>query len=352
MTVLLLVGIVAAQLIQERSMQTVRPPAPPDELLVSVAVPVYEPDGSMSMETVTMPASGPAVVHMFTRRSICQPAMSVTEPAEAGVAWRVATQIVTRSAEQIVVSIDWRRVFDSGKKTSSGPAGAVQLTLQAGARIPVDFAPNIRPAADCRAVGAGLEIRAARGMTAGPVDPSLVPTGATAGGRGALNADLWLLHAAPRDRLGTSHQSMRLDSNGGAFTFPGLTVSTARGDVSVEIAGSIARYRTASGGEYLLVSLRRVISGAGAPPQGFSGSTSSLIALPPPEEVVSFEMPAVATRGRGGAGGGGRGGGGGAASGGGARIAAAAPTTAAQISALLDGHTFSLRMRVTPVPVS
>ena len=347
---LVLVAMVAAQLVQERQIQPVRPPAPPEELLVSVAVPVYEPDGSMSMETVTMPASGPAVVHMFTRRSVCQPAMSAAEPAEAGVAWRVATQIVTRSAEQIVVSIDWRRVIDSGKKTPAGPAGSVQLTLQAGARIPVDFVPNVRPAADCRAVGAGLEIRAARGMAAAPADPSLVPVGATAGGSGALNADLWLLHSAPRDRLSTSHQSVRLDNNGGAFTFPGLTVATARGDVSVEIAGSIARYRAPSGGEYLLVSLRRVISGAGAPPQGFTGSTSSLIALKA-EEVVSFEMPAVVTRGRGGAGGGGRGGGGGAAAGG-TRTGAVAPTTAAQISTLLDGHTFSLRMRVTPVPVS
>jgi len=347
---LLLAGILAVQLLQDRQVQTVRPPAPPDEILVTVAVPVYEPDGSMSMETVTMPASGPAVVHMFTRRSVCQPAMSAAEPVDAGVAWRVATQVVTRSAEQITVSVDWRRVVDAGRKTTAGPAGAVQLTLQPGARIPVDFVPNVRPAAECRAVGAGLEIRAARGMAAAPSDPSLVPIGATAGGTGALTADLWLLHSAPRDRLSTSHQSTRLDRNGGAFTFPGLTVATARGDVSVEIAGSIARYRTASGEEYLLVSLRRVITGAGAPAQGFSGSTSSLIALPRPEDVVSFEMPAVAgTRARAGAGGGG--GRGGAGGGGGARVGAAPPTTAAQISALLDGHTFSLRMRVTPVPV-
>ena len=346
---LLLAGFVALQLIQERSVQQpARPPAPPDEILVSVAVPVYEPDGSMSMETVTMPASGPAVVHMFTRRSVCQPAMSATEPMDAGVAWRVATQVVTRSVEQITVSVDWRRVVDAGRKTTAGPAGAVQLTLQPGARIPVDFVPNVRPAAECRAVGAGLEIRAARGMAAAPADPSLVPVGATAGGTGALNADLWLLHSAPRDRLSTSHQTTRLDRNGGAFTFPGLTVATARGDVSVEIAGSIARYRTTSGEEYLLVSLRRVITGAGAPPQGFSGATSSLIALPPREEVVSFEMPAlVPVRGRTSAGGGGGRGGGG---GGGTRVGAVAPTTAAQISALLDGHTFSLRMRVTPVP--
>jgi hypothetical protein len=347
--ILLAVGLFAAQLFQERlAVQSVRPPAPPDELLVSVAVPVYEPDGSMSMETVTMPAAGPAAVHVYTRRSVCQPAMSATEPSEAGVAWRVAIQVVTRTAEQLTVSVDWRRIVDAGRKTASGPAGTLQLTLQAGARIPVDFVPNLRPAADCRAVGAGLEIRAARGMASAPQDPSLVPVGAIPGGAGALSADLWLLHSAPRDRLSTSHQSTRLGNSGGTFTFPGLTVATPRGDVSVEIAGSIARYRTTSGEEYLLVSLRRVITGAGAPPQGFSGSSSSLIALPRPEEVVSFEMPAVVNaRTRGGAGGGGRGGAGG---GGGARVGAAAPVTAAQVTALLDGHTFSLRMRVTPVP--
>ena len=329
--------------------QTARPPvAPQDDLLVSVALPVHEPDGSLAVETVTLPASGPAVVHMFTRRSVCQPAMSAAEPAEAGVVWRVAVQVVTRSPDQLVASVDWRRSWDGGKKVGGGPAGSVQLTLQNGARIPLDFVPNVRPAPDCRAVGAGLEIRASRGMaSAGAADPASLPMGATPGGRGALNADLWLLHNAPRDRLATSHQTVRLDTAGGSFTFPAQTVPTARGDVSVEIAGAISRYQSPTGGEFLLVSLRRVVSGAGTPPQGFSGSTSSLIELPPPNEVVSFEMPAVAARGRGGAGGGGRGGGGGAALG---RSGAAPPTTATQVSALLDGHAFSLRMRVTPVP--
>lgn len=344
MHVLLLALVVLAQTAASSQMIAQRQPPPPDDLLVSIALPVHEPDGSLAMETVTMPATGPGVVHMLTKRSVCQPAMSLSEPAEAGVVWRVAVQVVTRTPEQLVASVDWRRIWDGGKKVANGPGGAVQLTLQNGARIPLDFVANTRPVAECRAVGAGLEVRASRGMSPiGGADPATLPAGAMAGGRGALNADLWLLHSAPRDRLATSHQTLRLDRSGGTFTFPAQTVSSERGDVSVEIAGAISRYRTPDG-EYLLVSLRRIVSGGGAPPQGFSGSTSSLIQLPPPEEVVSFEMPAVGARERAG-GGGGRGGGGGGAIRGGQ-----APPPVVQVSTLLAGHSFALRMRVTPVP--
>ena len=364
--------LVAALALQTAGFQAMRgqtPPPPPEDLLVVLALPVHEPDGNITIETVTMPASGPGVVHAFTRKSVCLPGVGTSEPSEAGVAWRIATQVVTRSPTQIVVSIDWRRIFDGGRKVSNGPAGAVQLTLQPGGRIPLDFVPNLKPGVDCRAVGAGLEVRAVRGVPPGPaIDTALLPVGATPGGGGALNAEFWLLHNMPGDRLGTSHQVMRISVRGGSFSFPALIVPTARGDLQVEFMGSIARYRTPDGGEYLSVSLRRVLAGAGLP-QSASAWTTSVIPLTL-DEVVAFEMPAIAA-GRGG-GGGGRGGGGG-----GARIGAAPPTTSSatatgtaagsqgglmsreagatglqtvSAASLLQGHSFSLRMRVSPVP--
>ena len=89
-----------------------------------VAAPVYQPDGAVAAETVNLPAAGAGLVHIFARRSICDPAVAgAAEPADAGFGWRIASQIVSRSEKDLVVSIDWRRVWDAGRKISGGPNG-------------------------------------------------------------------------------------------------------------------------------------------------------------------------------------------------------------------------------------
>jgi hypothetical protein len=345
-------------LLQAGGAITPPPPAKPAaDFVVLVAAPVYHPDGAITAETVALPQTGAGLVHLFTRRSLCNPAgTGATEPTDALFGWRVASQIVTRTEHDVVVSIDWRRLWDDGRKTPSGPGGTVQLTLHLGDRIPLDHITNSRPRQDCRAVGLGLEVRLAQSEIPAPArTPPPLPPGATPGGAKPVDAELWLLHTLPSDIQKVVHQTVRLPTEGGRFTFAPTAVTTARGDVTVELTGSIDRYRTPTGDEFLLVSLTRRVKGVGLPAEGVTGTTGSVV-LSVPNEVLSFEMPGQTRRIVGGA----RGGGGAAASagagGGGtgatqsARAGAGGRVAAgpAQVAALLEGHQFALRLRIVP----
>jgi hypothetical protein len=374
MVPILLIGLIG----QAPAAQAQVVPAP--EPRVVVAAPVYHPDGAVTGETTTLAGASPAVLHVFSRRSICDTATpSATEPRDAGFGWRIASHVVRSSESEVVVSIDWRRLWERGQKLSNGPAGAVQLTLSTGDRIPLDHIPNVLPDEVCRAVGMGLEVRLGRAAAAARPGGTTLPLGTREGGTGSLDVDLWLVHTTPGGSQHAEHQTVRLTSAGGMFTFAPVKLDTTRGEVGVELSGSFQRYTATTGGEFLLISMSRVITGGNAPPAGVSGTTSSLIAVPRPDEVLSFEMTAgggfAARGGRGGGGGARVGGGGGGAvaagggggsvgaggrgggatgqvtarGGGGGRISGAAESML-QAIALLEGHRFALRLKVTPVP--
>jgi hypothetical protein len=346
---------------------------------VIVVGPVYQPNGVVNGETISLPPGTPSVAYVFSRRTLCETAtITSTEPADAGFGWRLAAHVLSATPAEVTVSIDWRRVWDGGQRLMSGPAGTAQLSLHPGDRIPLDHISNVRPTQDCRAVGMGLEVRLGHipARRAVPVTP---PLGAREGGVGLLDVDLWLVHTAPSGREQAHHQKVRLSTTGGPFTFAPVTFSTRQGEVGVELNGTFLRYTSAGGSEFLLLNMSRVVSGGTAPAGGLAGSTSSFVPLPRGDEVLSFEMLSgggFGARGRGtgggvvgaaggGVGGGGGGGarsaGGGVASGGGQAGGRGSGTggvstagqanlkNAMQVTALLDGHRFALRVRVTPV---
>lgn len=364
---------------------------PPGELKVVVAAPVYQPDGATNAETATMTGAGPNVVHLFGRRSICDVAVTgAAPPSDAKFGWRLTAQTLSATDALVVVSVDWQRLWDRGQKIGNGPSGTVQLSLHPGDRIPLDLILNPLATDACRAVSLGLEVRLARtAPDSRTPDSSLLPLGATEGGAAVLDADLWLVQRLPSGIEQAHHQSVRVPAQGASFSFPSVTVPTARGDVTVEVGGSFKRYKAPAGNEYLLVSMTRGLAGAKMPAGGTSGGTATVIPLPGPTEVLSIEMPApgggggTATGGpRGRTGGGGAGGGavgagmrgqGGPRSagpppdpaagagqtatgpaGGGARGGRGVGTEAlaAALSGLLEGNTFSLRLRVTALPGS
>jgi hypothetical protein len=344
------------------------PPPPAAELRVILTAPVYHPDGSVTGETATIAPGGPSVIHVFSRRSLCDTAApAAAEPADAGFGWRVALHVVRATDAHVVVNVDWRRVWDRGQRLANGPSGAAQLTLARGGRIPLDHIPNDLPGESCRAVGMGLEVRLGRAASSVGAGGVALPIATRAGGAGQLDVDLWLLHTTPSGSQQAQHQTVRLTTAGGGFTFAPVRFETTLGEVGVELSGSFRRYTVTTGGEFLLLSMSRVISGAGAPPNGLAGTSSSLVALPQPDDVLSFEM--VSGSGGFGGGRGGRGGaigagarGGGAATGdpaargagggvrGGRGAGGGSAAGVLQAITLLDGHRFSIRVKVTPVP--
>jgi hypothetical protein len=171
-------------------------------------------------------------------------------------------------------------------------------------------------------------------------------------------------------------------------------VPTPNGDVRVELTGAIDRFSAPTGGEYMVLSMTRLLTGQSLPEAGVSATTGSIVTMPVlPTDVLSFEIPGAArsrgaARGGGGvavaagggvarAGGGGGGGGTGAevrrspagalgqaagtaqagARGGGGGRGSETPAASgrvlapsnAQVAALLEGHQFAIRLRVTQV---
>jgi hypothetical protein len=355
--------------------------------------PVYQPNGTVNGETISLPGTTPSVVYVFSRRTLCETAtITSTEPTDAGFGWRLAAHVVSATPTEVAVSVDWRRVWDGGQRLKTGPAGTAQLNLHPGDRIPLDHISNVRPSEGCRAVGMGLEVRL--GQIPAPRKPGEVtlPLGAREGGTGLLDVDLWLVHTSPSGGEQAQHQKVRLSTSGGPFTFLPVRFTTGQGEVGVELNGSFLRYTSAGNNEFILLNMSRVVTGGTAPASGLPGTTSSFVPLPRGDEVLSFEMlsgggfgarsrggggaigPAGAqARGAGGGGGtasggvrsgggGARSGGGGGAGGRGTGMAGASPeelakglttlTNAMQVTALLDGHRFALRVKVTPVPGS
>jgi hypothetical protein len=346
------------------------------EWVVVVAAPVYLPDGAVQTETMPLPVAGVGQVHLFSRKTLCAPAaVGPTEPADASFGWRVTSQIIARSDTEVVVSVDWRRLWDDGKKTRTGPGGTVQLTLHPGDRIPLDLIANASPSAACRAVGMALEVKLARTTPASPPpSASMLPIGATPGGAKAVNAELWLTHTSPGGTEQVLHQIVRLPEAGGRFSFPATGVTTRRGDLNVEFGGTIDRFRAPSAAEYIVLQMNRLVTGEGLPASGLSATTSVVVPMPGEGEVPSFELTGSGARGRSGAVAGGVRGGGSATAGGGARSANPGQVTGvgaaagagggavargggrggaglsdvAQLAALLEGHQFSLRLMIRP----
>ena len=294
------------------------------DLHVVLAAPVYQPDGAVGTETATIANSSPSLVHLFGRKSLCDTSSTgAKEPSDAGFGWRVSVHTVTASPAAVVVSIDWRRIWDQGKKVN-GPGGTVQLTLHAGDVIPLDLIPNARSTDGCRAVGMGLEVRLTRSAAPAPINSALVPIGATAGGVGSYNADLWLVHTMPTGIQQSQHQRIELRPSGAVFSFPPVKVTADTGDVNVAVTGSFVRYQAIGNGEFVLVSLTENFNDIGTRTPILGGATNLLLDLklkevvqlvmPQPFQGLRVGPPIGAGRGGGGArgaggGGGGRGGG-------------------------------------------
>ena len=201
-----------------------------------------------------------------------------------------------------------------------------------------------------------------------------------------MDAELWLIHKLPSGTEQVLHQTVRVPAAGGQFGFVPIPVETARGNLTVQLTGSIDRYRTPAGTEFLVLSIVRALTGEGLPPAGLTGTTSSVVPMPEPGKPLLFEMPGSIARGAaaGGRGGAGTGGARGGGSGGGAVAAATTgagggtvtmrgsgdPQGAAgtggvrsggggrgggslaqmtQNAALLEGHQFALQLQIAPV---
>jgi hypothetical protein len=305
-----------------------------DEPVVQVGVFSYLADGTVQGSAYDTEPSLSSVVYVSD--SFCRMGAGKSPPpAGAADAWRFSGRVLSRTAEEAVVQLDWQRILDNGRSTST-PTESVQLTLKAGDQVLLDsLLPRTQPSCSIASVGFEARYRArfsefpkfkelmesnkaragtARGVGGGGGGGGVGAgagrtsrgTGRAAGpgtgggvrlvpGARMLRVDLWLVHSVPGREDEVLHQELRAPFEGAAFAFAPVAIDGPGGSASVQVTGSFAVPTNSQTGNQQLVFItsRRVTRGDDQPrdPADVAGSSRIIKAMPGPDDVLSFEMP-------------------------------------------------------------
>jgi hypothetical protein len=104
------------------------------------------------------------------------------------------------------------------------------------------------------------------------------------------DGELWLVHTLADGTEAAQKQTLSFGADNRDFAFPPIPVATTQGVIDVEVAGAIRITSSATAGERLLMVITRQLTGPAGESLGWGGASKS-IAIPPPGEVVSFELP-------------------------------------------------------------
>lgn len=325
--------------------------------------------------------------YVWTDKTFCSmgsaPSMPTTTP---WVGWHFVGTVQNLTPETgrgaIQFKVEWQRIWENGARVAEGSKGTSSTSLREGERLVLDSA-NGGGTEGCGATQVRLEVGA---ITRAPYRIGFFSQGrggtlggalAGAGGRGAAantnplvtpkttplefqkrleatrtnrlfvrpgsyDAELWLVHRHPDGTETTQQQTVRFTGTDQAFTFPNVAVPTAKGDISLDISGTLRAvagddpnvqspfgpnfstgfhsfdFKTWVTGDTairLAVSIARRARAGGTPPLDTRGGSYFLMDVPAPADVVSFEFPSLQKA----------------------------------TEDLLKGHSFSLRIKVTPV---
>jgi hypothetical protein len=170
-----------------------------------------------------------------------------------------------------------------GSVSSAGAGGSVAQVASAGGAI---------------ATAAAAEARG--GVTRTPSNGfSFVGAGGTRGFTGYQRAELWLVHSIPNRPDEVLMTSTIATTTVGDFAFAPVAVQTSTGLITVRVTGTVELGRDANGTPKLVFGARRRTSFVPASRQPRDGEASveaggvasTVVAVPGPEEVLSFEMP-------------------------------------------------------------
>jgi hypothetical protein len=346
--------------------------------------------------------------YVWADRSLCGLGAGNSAPTNTPwVGWHFVGTVQSISSEggrnAVTFRVEWQRIWDNGARVAEASKGTQSNSLREGERLELD-----RVIAGAGAGGAcgTTNVRLELGAVARPAyrvglanRAQDMLTSARAGGRGAAagaiapkamagntqlpetvkqykleafglqqsyDAELWLVHRKPDGTEATElKQTIRFTGTDVAFAFPGVVVNTSKGDLTLDFGGTLRagvgpdaktfpsfylrnnltdaylvqagrggdsfftfaapeRYARATGADAatapdnavrIAVTFARRIRG-GNPAIDTRGGSYFFMNVPAPTDVVSFEFPSL-------------------------------PNVSED---LLKGHTFSLRIRVTPVP--
>lgn len=380
-------------------------PAPAAPLQLEVALRGYAAGDRVGRTSAGDSAIDRLDGYAWADRTLCAVGSGTSAPASntPWIGWHFSGAVQGTVSEggrnAVVFRVEWQRVWENGARVAEGVKGTQSSSLREGERLELDRVN----AADGAVGGCGASnVRLEVGVVARPAYRMAVANqardmlaGAQAAGRGgagsvaaapttgdfakrfkeydsalqgflkqpgSYDAELWLVHRRP-DGTETTEQMQKVRFTGSdvAFNFPAVVVTTSKGDLTLDFTGTLragvgpdaksfpslyARglnvnpladaqsrafflFNSADGTPIrnamvdgtnadnavrIAVTIARRVRG-GSPAIDSRGGSYFFMDVPAPTDVVSFEFPSL-------------------------------PNVTPD---LLKGHTFSLRIRVTPV---
>jgi hypothetical protein len=288
------------------------------EPIVQVGLFGYRADGTVSGAAYDTAEPTLGSIVYATASGCSMGAGNRQPPAGAMDAWQFSGRVLSATADEAVVQIDWQRIRAQGNQVST-PGNSVQLTLRAGDRVLLDsasadgtcsythtaFEARYEPRRGAfRGVGVGsgggggTGVGSRIGVGSGTGGGVGVGSGGRPAAGGLWNVNLWLVRSAPGRKDESTHTALRVTQDGGAFAFPPVRIETALGPVVVQVTGSFrVRPEGPDGQRLVFTTSRRATQASGGTPRdtalSVSGSSTTTTALPGPEEVLAFELPPV-----------------------------------------------------------
>lgn len=332
----------AAQGVVRATTQSADVPASP---VLQVAIVSLRADGS---ERAAASAGGDGPMNYTLQMgSACGLTASTTgATGSPRIGWRAEARVTNTTADGVAARVEWQRLWDAGAASSEGQRGTTEVTLKAGETLLLDSVA-LPPESNCDAVAVRLQLTAGprlfgrgafgragggggvlRGAGAGAGGTMTGRGGARGSGGGSslragfgsggavsgrrvtdpMDLEVWLVHQPPAGGEAVQRIAMQGVPGTAAFEFPIVPV----GSVGVELTGRLSVVLNANDAPGLQLTFNRLVHDGSGRASASSGSRG--LAMPGPADVVSFELPAV--------------------------TGAHAP--------VLQGHRFSLRVRVGP----
>jgi hypothetical protein len=290
-------------------------PTPQSESVVQVGLFGYRVDGSSTSAAWDTEPSLSSTV--YASSTLCNVgAGDRTPPPNAAHAWKFSGTVLSKTADEAVVQLNWQRVVDRGQPFA-GPQNTIQLTLRHGDRVALDTV--IPESSACQSASATFEARfgprdwttatlvtptagASRGPSGtGSGAGSGSGAGQTVSGKAAagpniatpIEAELWLIHRVPGREDVVFHQVVRAPQEAALFAFAPVSISTPSGEALVHVNGSLG----VTSKQQLLFVANRHVTFPGQTERKFvantTGTGKTISPMPTADEVISFDMPSI-----------------------------------------------------------